>query len=138
MLRLSAAWLRNPYPWVNGESHRILIVTSTGATFEHEIPVAVSTPKPTYGQLRLLALIGLFVGVVPVALGMLFYPALRSGGPRVYDFALALTIGLLGFLLVDTLEEGIEIGAEATDRKSVVSGKSVSVRVDLGGRRNIK
>src|SRR3546814_11685019 len=28
--------------------------------------------------------------------------------------------------------------AEASDRKSVVSGKSVSVRVDLGGRRSIK
>src|SRR3546814_20402017 len=27
---------------------------------------------------------------------------------------------------------------EWVDRKSVVSGKSVSVRVDLGGRRNIK
>src|SRR3546814_974345 len=30
------------------------------------------------------------------------------------------------------------IGAERQDRKSVVQGKSVSVRVDLGGRRIIK
>src|SRR3546814_19383688 len=31
------------------------------------------------------------------------------------------------------------VGAKiSADRKSVVSGKSVSVRVDLGGRRNIK
>src|SRR3546814_18035666 len=29
-------------------------------------------------------------------------------------------------------------GFQARDRKSVVEGKSVSVRVDLGGRRNIK
>src|SRR3546814_20122241 len=29
-------------------------------------------------------------------------------------------------------------GADAADRKSVVSGKSVSVRVDLGGRRILK
>src|SRR3546814_19951644 len=34
--------------------------------------------------------------------------------------------------------EAARIGVEQRDRKSVVSGKSVSVRVDLGGRRNIK
>src|SRR3546814_7617512 len=31
-----------------------------------------------------------------------------------------------------------DAGSVARDRKSVVEGKSVSVRVDLGGRRNIK
>src|SRR3546814_11785471 len=31
-----------------------------------------------------------------------------------------------------------EVGQHQIDRKSVVSGKSVSVRVDLGGRRIIK
>lgn len=111
--RLATAAIRIPYPWVTGEAHRILLVTSTGATFEHEIPVAVSTPQASFGELRLLGMIGLFVGVVPVALGMLFYPALRSGGPVAFEFVLALTIGLLGFLFVDTLEEGLEIAGEA-------------------------
>ena len=60
-----------------------------------------------------LGLVGLFVGVVPVALGMLFYPALKAGGRGAFDFALALTVGLLLFLLVDTLEEALELAAEA-------------------------
>src|SRR3546814_17712350 len=34
--------------------------------------------------------------------------------------------------------DGVTAALPALDRKSVVSGKSVSVRVDLGGRRNIK
>ena len=34
-----------PYPWVAGEAHLIKVVTSTGTTFEHEIPVAVNTPR---------------------------------------------------------------------------------------------
>src|SRR3546814_17047653 len=42
--------------------------------------------------------------------------------------------------LVDALElqEGDDIEIVVEDRKSVVEGKSVSVRVDLGGRRILK
>src|SRR3546814_14427869 len=36
------------------------------------------------------------------------------------------------------VRELFRMWSEAADRKSVVSGKSVSVRVDLGGRRIIK
>jgi zinc transporter ZupT len=57
--------------------------------------------------------VGLFVGVVPVVLGMMFYPALLGAGRRALEFVLALTIGLLVFLLVDTLEEGLEVAAGA-------------------------
>src|SRR4029434_5627518 len=34
-----------PYPWVEGEAHLVKLVTSTGTTFEHEIAVAVETPR---------------------------------------------------------------------------------------------
>lgn len=111
--RLSTAWLHIPYPWVAGESHHLTFVTETGATFDHTIDVAVSTPSPTSNRLSLYAMIGLFVGVVPIGLGMLFYPTLRAGGANGFDFALALTIGLLAFLLLDTFEEGLEFAAEA-------------------------
>src|SRR3546814_13867121 len=40
-------------------------------------------------------------------------------------------------LMEEFLRVGIEFDFEGRDRKSVVSGKSVSVRVDLGGRRSI-
>jgi len=111
LARLSTAWLRIPYPWVVGETHKVVMVSRTGVTFDHTIDVAVATPGSN--SLGLLGLVGVFVGVVPVALGMLFYPALRAGGARVFGFALALTVGLLGFLLVDTLGEALELAAEA-------------------------
>jgi zinc transporter ZupT len=111
--RMGAVWLRIPYPWVSGEAHHLTFITNTGALFEHSIDVAVATPPMTGERLLFYVLIGLFVGVVPIALGMLFYPALRSGGPAVFEFAMALTIGLLAFLLVDTIEEGLEFAGQA-------------------------
>ncbi|HDZ75511.1 MAG TPA: metal transporter [Aurantimonas coralicida] len=111
--RMSDAWLRIPYAWVQGETHHVTLLTSAGVTFDHTIDVAIATPVATAGMLGAFGLIGLFVGVVPVALGMLFYPALRSGGRRTFQFALALTIGLLAFLLIDTLEEALELASES-------------------------
>lgn len=110
---MDAAWLTIPYPWVSGEAHHLTFLTNTGALFERTIDVAVATPDMTAERINFYALIGLFVGVVPVALGMLFYPALRAGGTGAFQFALALTIGLLAFLLVDTLAEGLEFAGEA-------------------------
>ena len=63
-----------PYPWVVGEAHLVKVVTSTGTTFEHEIPVAIRTPEPDARYLTAFTLIGLYVGVIPVALGLLWLP----------------------------------------------------------------
>jgi ZIP family zinc transporter len=111
--RLASAWIKIPYPWVEGETHKILFVTRTGLTFEHEIAVAWPTPKVDAQAVWRLTLAGIFLGVVPVALGMLFYPALKSGGKIAFQFAMALTIGLLAFLLVDTLEGALEAAGKA-------------------------
>ena len=113
--RLNAAWLHIPYPWVLGEAHEIKARTSTGVAFTKTIEVAVPTPTPQLGQLRPQALLGAFVGIVPVVIGMLFFPALRGLGSRHLNFVLALTIGLLGFLLFDTLREGLEFASKAAD-----------------------
>jgi hypothetical protein len=110
---LATATLRLPYPWVQGETHSIVMLTRTGLAFEHVIEVAVPTPTTGGATLQRLGLIGLTVGLLPVALGMLFYPALRAGGPALVTFALALTVGLLAFLLVDTLGEALELAGEA-------------------------
>jgi ZIP family zinc transporter len=109
---LGRARLRIPYPWVHGETHVVRLVTATGLTFEHEIPVAVATPRPGWRFLGLFALIGLYVGVIPVALGLLWYPLVHRLSPRALDFLLALTLGLLLFLLVDALHEGFEAAGE--------------------------
>jgi len=109
---LGAATLRIPYPWVEGEAHAIRLVSRNGITFDHTIEVAVATPKPGGRLLGIFALIGLYVGVLPVAIGLLWYPLLKRLGRRGLDFVLALTVGLLVFLFVDALHEGSE-AAEA-------------------------
>jgi len=111
--RLQAASIHVPYPWVEGETHFVALVTGTGLVFEHEIAAAVPTPPFTLERLLAYALLGIYVGVVPVSLGLLFYPALRSLGARGMRFLLALTVGLLAFLLIDTLQEGLALAAGA-------------------------
>jgi zinc transporter ZupT len=109
---LGAATLRIPYPWVEGETHALRLVSRNGITFDHTIAVAVETPRPGGRLLGIFALIGAYVGVLPVAIGLLWYPLMRRLGRRGLDFVLALTVGLLLFLLVDALHEGQE-AAEA-------------------------
>ena len=105
---LGGATLRIPYPWVAGEAHEVKLISRNGVVFPHEIAVAVRTPRPDARLLGVFALIGVYVGVLPVAIGLLWYPLLRHLGQRGLDFVLALTVGLLLFLLVDSLHEGIE------------------------------
>jgi ZIP family zinc transporter len=111
--RGATAWVHLPFPWVLGEAHAINIVTNTGATFEHEIAVAVPTPARDATSLVPQAVLGIFVGLVPVAIGMLFYPALRGVGRDGMNFLLALTVGLLAFLLVDAAAEAFELAGES-------------------------
>jgi len=111
--RLAAAKITVPYPWVAGETHRLRFVSSTGATFDYTYDVARTSPDADTATLFSLALLGLFVGVVPVALGMMTLPVLRRMGRDGMVFAMALTIGLLAFLLVDTLTEGLKLAGDA-------------------------
>ncbi len=111
--RVAAAWLHIPYPWIPGEAHKVKILTNLGTAFEHEIAVAVATPKPSTDELGPQALLGAFVGILPVALGLMLYPVLRRLGRGGMSFLLALTVGLLAFLFVDTVEEGLELAGKA-------------------------
>lgn len=113
LARGTTAWIDIPYPWVLGEAHRVKLVTNTGATFEHEIAVAVPTPIATHGQLIQQAIVGAIVGILPVAIGLMFYPAMRNMGTSGMGFVLALTVGLLAFLLVDMTFEALELAAES-------------------------
>ncbi len=42
--RLGSAEITIPYSWVEGEAYEMAIITSTGATFDAEVPVAILTP----------------------------------------------------------------------------------------------
>ena len=109
--RLGSATVTIPYSWVEGEAYEIVLITSTGTTFDAEVPVAVLTPQFSGETFWRYALIGTYVGVIPVALGLLWYPFLRRLGSSGINFVLALTVGLLAFLVVDTLEEAVEVAA---------------------------
>ena len=117
--RLRTAWITINYPWVQGESHHVTVLTNTGATFDYAIDVAVATPDAASSLGWLLGLIGLFVGVVPVTLGMLFFPALRAAGPGFMAFVLALTMGLLAYLFVDTLSEAQNLAEKSAGSLSI-------------------
>jgi zinc transporter, ZIP family len=117
--RLGSATVTIPYTWVEGEAYEIVLMTSTGTTFAAEVPVAVLTPGFSGETFWRYALIGTYVGVIPVALGLLWYPFLRRLGSSGMNFVLALTVGLLAFLVIDTLEEAMEV---ATGLPGVFSG----------------
>lgn len=107
--RLGKETLRLDYPWQEGQPYGVSILTSTGAVIEHEIPAAVETPSTDGGMLGLMVLLGMYVGVIPVALGMVFLPALRRAARSVVRVLLALTVGLLAFLAGDAVFEGLEL-----------------------------
>src|SRR5215207_8737970 len=106
--RLQSAKISIPYPWVAGEGHSIALISSTGVLFETAIPVAVESPQANQESFLRFALVGLYVGIVPVALGLLWYPFLRRLGRGGMNFVLALTVGLLAFLVVDMWEAAQE------------------------------
>ena len=126
---LGRTTLTIPYPWVEGEAHLVKVLTSTGTPFEHEIPVAVASPEPDARYFFTFALIGLYVGVIPVALGLLWFPIASRVGPRGLDVLLAVTLGLLAFLLIDTVGEGLEGVAELP---SSFQGLALFVAAALG------
>jgi hypothetical protein len=110
--RLGRAIIEIPYPWVETEAHEIMLITNSGVTFVGEVPVATLTPTPGVEEFLAYGLLGVYVGIIPVALGMLFYPAMRKMGRKWLGGILSLTIGLLVFLLVDTFMEGLEFALE--------------------------
>lgn len=102
------------YPWQEGGAYTISMLTSTGATIEHTIDAAVETPDTGGGFYALMSLLGIYVGVIPVTLGMLFIPMLRRVSDDWVRLFMAVTVGLLGFLVIDGGLEGIEIGQESS------------------------
>ena len=110
--RLGRAQISISYPWVENEPHQIKVLTSTGLAFIGEVALATLTPTPGLEEFLAYGLLGVYVGVVPVALGMLWFPAMKKMGRRWLGAILALTVGLLVFLLVDTFLEALEVAAE--------------------------
>lgn len=111
--RLSSARVTIPYPWVKDELHEVTLLTDAGATFSHTIEVAAPTPEWSVQRIWGYILLGIFIGVIPVALGLMFYPYLKTLGSAGLQFLLTLTLGLLLYLFIDTIQEGMELAGQA-------------------------
>ena len=112
--RLATATVTLQQPWVEGEAYEVALLTSSGGTIAHEIPVAVETPDADLSFFGLMALLGIYVGVIPVALGMLWLPWIRRIPPAWLRAVMALTVGLLAFLAIDATLEGFELAGEGS------------------------
>ena len=110
--RLGRADIRLHYAWTEGEAYGITVFTSNSIPFTLDIPVAFVTPQPSTSTFWSFTLIGIYVGVIPVFLGIFWFPALRRLGRRSMTFLMAATAGLLIFLGLDTLVEAFEVAAE--------------------------
>lgn len=111
--RLASGTVTLDYPWQDGSPYAIGLLTSTGAVIDAPIAAAVETPSADGGFFGLMALLGLYVGVIPVTLGMLFLPLLRRSSHRWTQALIAFTVGLLAFLALDGTLEGLETGRES-------------------------
>jgi len=107
--RLQGATISIPFDWLEAEPYVLTVVSGTGIRHTREVEVATTTPAVSAGTLGVFGLLGVYVGVIPVLLGLLWLPFLRSI-PRVWlDFWLSFTMGLLVFLGIDTVSESLEI-----------------------------
>src|SRR5688572_14711769 len=134
--RLAATEVDVQYPWIEGQAYEVILLTSTGGTIDHAIDVAVETPDADLGFYGLMALIGIYVGVIPVAIGMLWLPWVRTVDARWIRFLLAFTVGLLAFLGIDALLEGTELagtGPEALGGAALVWLGAVGAYLVLSG-----
>ncbi|TVP40380.1 ZIP family metal transporter [Candidatus Nitrosocosmicus arcticus] len=109
--RLSEAKVIIPFFWNSAEPYEVGITTSDGTRFSKIIDAAAPAPVPNINQFAVFAMLGVFVGVIPVLIGLVWYPFLRKITRNQYNFFLSLTAGLLVFLGIDAFLESNEIAA---------------------------
>jgi ZIP family zinc transporter len=109
--RLGRAVISVPYPWVQAEAYQIRLFSANSVPFDASIEAAAETRTADAATLGGFTLIGIYVGVIPVFLGIFWYPALRRLGRRAFLWLMALTIGLLLFLGIDATSEALQTAA---------------------------
>lgn len=110
--RYETAVVRIPFDWNVAEPYTIGITTDDGTRFEREVESAAPALRPSGEMAAFFAVIGTYVGVIPVLIGLLWLPFMRRMGRQVYVFFLAVTVGLLFFLALDSVEEAVDVSQE--------------------------
>jgi zinc transporter ZupT len=107
--RFETALVRIPYDWNEGQPYEIGVTTDDGTRFAKEVDAAFASLEPDVDLFVFLGLIGLLIGVVPIMIGLLWYPFIKKLGKNSFNFFLAFTMGLLIFLGIDAVLEASEI-----------------------------
>jgi zinc transporter, ZIP family len=110
--RLTEAQVIIPFPWNPAEPYEVGITTSDGVRFSKNVEAAAQVLTPNVEQVLLFAIIGAFVGIIPIMIGLLWYPFIKRLSTNKYNFFLSLTAGLLVFLGIDAVLESNEIISE--------------------------
>lgn len=121
---LGSATIDIPFDWMPGYDYDIRVMTPAGATFGTTIVAAHASPGLTGLVIWTLALVGFLVGVVPIALGMLWFPFIQTMSKKWLNAVLAFSAGILGFLIFDA---GFEAFETATAIPSAFSGAMIVV-----------
>ena len=110
--RYETALIRIPFEWNVAEPYRIGLTIEDGTRFEKEIEAAAPALEPSLELVGFFAIIGTYVGIIPVMIGLLWLPFIRKISKNKYHFFLALTAGLLLFLGIDSIEEALDVSEE--------------------------
>ncbi|MBI2643039.1 MAG: divalent cation transporter [Nitrosarchaeum sp.] len=110
--RFETALVRIPFSWNEAEPYTIGITLDDGVRFDKFIEAATPAIKSDYKLAGFFAIIGTYVGIIPVMIGLLWLPFIKRIGKNKYNFFLALTVGLLVFLGIDAMLEGFEVSKE--------------------------
>ncbi|MEK0341341.1 MAG: divalent cation transporter [Nitrosopumilus sp.] len=110
--RYETALVRIPFAWNEAEPYRIGLTIEDGTRFEKEIEAAAPALEPSLELVGFFAIIGTYVGIIPVMIGLLWLPFIRKISKNKYHFFLALTAGLLLFLGIDSIEEALDVSEE--------------------------
>jgi zinc transporter ZupT len=111
--RYETALVRIPFEWNVAQPYLIGITTEDGTRFEKEIEAAAPALEPSLELAGFFAIIGTYVGIIPVMIGLLWLPFIKKISKSKYHFFLALTAGLLLFLGIDSVEEALEVSEES-------------------------
>ena len=133
LTRMQQGLVTIPYPWEAGDPVEVKLITSNGLVFTKKVDIAAETPRPSVKALGAFALLGIYVGVIPVYLGFLWFPFLRRVRERWFHFFLSLTAGLLIFLGVDALKEALEAAGKVPGAFKGVGIILIGVSVGLLG-----
>lgn len=106
--RLGTATVTIPHDWVEADPYEIRLVSADGLFHTGTVDAAAMTPTANSRYLIVFALLGIYVGVIPLYLGLAWFPFLKRMGEKAMRFLTAFTIGLLVFLGIDAILEAFD------------------------------